>query len=69
MHGDFIWPMLFGMLLLWASALLHFLNMEKRASSKPARFIIILGWILILIHLHYGIIYIADVLGWDFMIL
>ncbi len=68
MHGDFIWPMLFGMLLLWASALLHFLNMEKRASSKPARFIIILGWILILIHLHYGIIYIADVLGWDFMI-
>lgn len=68
LHGDFLWPMLFGMLLLWVSALLHFLNMGKRASSKPARAIIILGWCLILIHLHYGIIYIAEVLGWNFMI-
>ena len=67
-HGDFIWPMLFGMLLLWVSALLHFLNMEKRAASRAARFVIILGWVLFLIHLHYGFQYIAEILEWDFLI-
>lgn len=68
LHGDFIWPMLFGMLMLWAASLLHFLKMEKSASSMAARAVLIAGWILILIHLHYGFLYISENLGWTFFI-
>ncbi|MCR4792001.1 MAG: hypothetical protein K5871_04585 [Lachnospiraceae bacterium] len=68
-HGDFIWPMLFGMLMLWAAALLHFLEMEKRAAGTSSRIIMIIGWILILIHLHYGFLYISEALGWNFFLL
>ncbi|MBP5553319.1 MAG: hypothetical protein J6X94_00450 [Lachnospiraceae bacterium] len=67
-HGNFIWPMMFGILLLWASAMLHFLTMEKKTSARFARFLICLGWILILIHVHYGFQYLFEVFGWDFMI-
>ena len=67
-HGDFIWPMLFGMLMLWAASLLHFLRMEKRGASVPARIIVYAGWILILIHLHYGFLYICEILDWSFFI-
>lgn len=67
-HGNFIWPMMFGILLLWASAMLHFLTMEKMADTKFKRFLICIGWILILIHVHYGFQYLFEVFGWDFMI-
>ncbi len=67
-HGNFIWPMMFGILLLWASAMLHFLTMEKKAVSGFTRFLICIGWILILIHVHYGFQYLFEVFGWDFMI-
>ena len=67
-HGNFIWPMMFGILLLWASAMLHFLTMEKKADSKFKRFLICIGWILIMIHVHYGFQYLFEVFGWDFMI-
>ncbi len=69
LHGDFIWPMLFGMLMLWASSLLHFFVMEKRASGIFSKCIIITGWILILIHLHYGFLYIFSALEWDFFVI
>ena len=68
LHGDFIWPMLFGMLMLWVAALLHFLKMEKNASSAAAKAVVIAGWILILIHLHYGFLYIFENLEWTFFI-
>ena len=67
-HGNFIWPMMFGILLLWASAMLHFLTMEKMADTKFKRFLICIGWILILIHIHYGFQYLFEVFDWDFMI-
>ncbi len=67
-HGNFIWPMMFGILLFWASAMLHFLTMEKKAKTGFARFLVCAGWILILIHVHYGFQYFFEVFGWDFMI-
>ena len=69
LHGNFIWPMLFGMLMLWASSLLHFLVMEKKASGTLSKSIIIAGWILLLIHLHYGFLYIFSALEWDFFVI
>ena len=68
LHGNFIWPMMFGILLLWASAMLHFLAMEKKTSSGFARVLIFIGWILILIHVHYGFQYFFEAGGWNFMI-
>ena len=68
LHGDFIWPMLFGMLMLWVAALLHFLKMEKNASSAAAKAVVIAGWILILILLQYGFLYIFENLEWTFFI-
>ena len=67
LHGNFIWPMMFGILLLWASAMLHFLAMEKKTSSGFARVLIFIGWILILIHVHYGFQYFFEAGGWNFM--
>ena len=67
-HGNFIWPMMFGALLLWASAILHFLTMDKKASALFTRILICIGWILILIHVHYGFQYLFEVFGWNFMI-
>ena len=67
-HGNFIWPMMFGALLLWASAMLHFLTMDKKASALFTRILICIGWILILIHVHYGFQYLFEVFGWNFMI-
>lgn len=67
-HGNFIWPMMFGALLLWASALLHFLTMDKKASTVFTRILIIIGWILILIHVHYGFQYLFESVEWNFMI-
>ncbi len=67
-HGDFIWPMSFGMLILWISALLHFLNMDKTASSGFTRFIVTVGWILFIIHVFFGLLFISDDLGWNLFI-
>ena len=67
-HGNFIWPMMFAALLLWASAFLHFLSMETKSSSRSAKVLIMIGWILILIHVHYGFQYLFDSIGWNFMI-
>ena len=66
-HGNFIWPMMFGSLILWASSILHFLTMEKKASSVLSRILILIGWILILIHVYYGFRYFFNVFGWDFI--
>ena len=65
-HGNFIWPMMFGMLILWISAFLHFFSIAKNPDTGKKRALIILGWILILIHLHYGFLYYKDILGQTF---
>ncbi|MBO4882289.1 MAG: hypothetical protein J5570_02110 [Lachnospiraceae bacterium] len=67
-HGNFIWPMMFGALLLWASSMLHFLTLDKKASTRFTRILICIGWILILIHVHYGFQYLFESFEWNFMI-
>ena len=66
-HGNFFWQMMFGMLILWAGCLLHFFDMGKKAKTKGERMMIVTGWILLLIHLHYGFLYVAEVMEWTFL--
>ena len=63
-HGNFMWQMMFGMLILWICTLLHFFEIGRRPTTKLSRIIIVIGWILLLIHLHQGFMYISEVLGW-----
>ncbi len=66
-HGNFFWQMMFGMLILWAGCLLHFFDMGKKAATRGERMMITAGWILLLIHLHYGFLYVAEVMDWSFL--
>lgn len=63
-HGDFLWPMMSGMLLLYVTALLRLLVLERtEADTKGRRLWLSGAWFLFCIHVMYGLLYIKDMLG------
>lgn len=63
-HADFLWPMICGMLILWTTAMLHFLVLDKeRMETKRQRIARGFAWVLFCLHVLYGLLYIKDTLG------
>jgi hypothetical protein len=62
-HGDFLWPMMCGMLLLFMSATLHALQLEHSpVIGKGRRALVWVGWTLLLAHVFCGITYLYTLL-------
>ena len=58
-HGDFMWPMMSGMLLVWVASTLRLLALERtQAGTRFQRILIDLGWFLFCLHAFCGLLYI-----------
>ncbi|MCR5033377.1 MAG: hypothetical protein K6A92_11030 [Lachnospiraceae bacterium] len=55
-HGNFIWPMMSGMLMLWVVSLLRLLALEKQAETKGQKACIFFAWFLFGLHVLMGIL-------------
>lgn len=56
-HGNFLWPMMSGMLLLWTASMMRLLVLERTApETKQKRILLNVGWILFVGHLLCGFI-------------
>lgn len=63
-HGNFLWPMMSGMLLLWAAALLRLLVLDgTQADTRGRRLLVGLAWALFCAHVLFGFLYIAEMAG------
>lgn len=63
-HGDFLWPMMSGMLLLFVTAMLRLLVLERtQADTKGRRLALSGAWFLFCIQVMYGLLYIKDMMG------
>lgn len=62
-HGNFLWPMMCGMMILWVAAMLHFLVLEKKQNGcLKQRVVINAGWLLFGFHVLCGLLYIQNIL-------
>lgn len=62
-HADFLWPMMCGMMLVWVTAMLHFLVLEGRQNGGvKQRAVINAGWLLFGFHVLCGLLYIQNTL-------
>ncbi len=62
-HGDFLWPMMSGMTLLWVVAVLRFLVLEeKQCRTKLQQIIIHAAWFVFCMYVLFGIMYMYDIL-------
>ncbi len=60
-HGDFLWPMMSGMTLLWVVSTIRFLILQyKQNRTKKQQICIQTGWTFFFIHIAFGIIYICS---------
>ena len=63
-HGDFIWPMMWGMALLFIVAVLRLLVLEKtQADTKIKCFLIDVAWFIFWLHVMFGLLYIKVSIG------
>lgn len=63
-HGDFLWPMMSGMLLMFVTAMLRLLVLERtEADTKGKRLLLSGAWFLFCIHVMYGLLYLKDMMG------
>ncbi|MCD7751869.1 MAG: hypothetical protein LUI10_09070 [Lachnospiraceae bacterium] len=60
-HGDFLWPMMCGMLLLWVTAVLRFLVLNKQQRDTPIRRILLdIACCLLCLHIMFGLLFIKN---------
>ena len=60
-HGDFLWPMMSGMTLLWVVAGLRFMVLEERQNKTKAQQVCNhAAWWLLLLYVLFGVIYIYN---------
>jgi len=64
-HGNFLWPLMSGMLLLWAVALLRLMVIERREEyTGYKKCLLLFGWFLFFCHVFFGLVfYRADMIG------
>lgn len=64
-HGNFLWPLMSGMLLLWLTALLHLMTLEHtEGRTRLKQGLLHFGWFLFFCHLFCGLaFYRAEMLG------
>lgn len=63
-HGNFIWPMMSGMLLLWTAAVMRLLVMERKRdeNTRKGRIVVNLAWGLFFLHVLCGLMYVRSML-------
>ncbi len=60
-HGDFLWPMMSGMTLLWIVATLRFMILEQRQNkTKLQQICIHAAWFIFFVYVVFGILYIYN---------
>lgn len=60
-HGDFLWPMMSGMTLLWVVATLRFMVLESHQNKTEAQQICNhIAWILMMLYVVFGFIFIYN---------
>ena len=63
-HGDFLWPMMCGMLLMWMTAMMRLLVLERtQTDSKGKRALVNVAWALFCIHVLCGLLYFKELIG------
>lgn len=59
-HGNFLWPMMSGMLLVFVTSLMRLLVLERtEATTKGRRIVLAFAWFLFCIHILYGFLYVV----------
>lgn len=59
-HGDFLWPMMSGMTLLWVVSTMRFFVLQyKQNLTKKQQICIQIGWIFLFVHMVFGIVYLC----------
>ncbi len=62
-HGDFLWPMMSGMTILWTAATLRFLVLEeKQRKTKPQQTLIHIAWFVFFMYVLFGVMYMYNIL-------
>ena len=60
-HGNFLWPMMSGMLVMWLVALLRLLALdEMQSDTKVKRILINVAWFVFALHFFYGLIFLKN---------
>lgn len=61
-HANFIWPLMSGMLILWFTALMRLLMLERAKSDNDRRQTIFvnIGWVLFALHVLCGFLFLAQ---------
>lgn len=63
-HGNFLWPMMCGMQLVWVVSALRLVELERnQADTKTKRFLLDLAWVLFCLHVLCGLLYIKEIIG------
>lgn len=63
-HGDFLWPMMCGMLLMWMAAMLRLLVLERtQAQTTGRRMLVGAAWGLFSLHVLCGLLYLWELIG------
>lgn len=63
-HGDFLWPMMCGMLIMWMVAILRLLTLERmQTDTKGRQFVLDLAWVLFCFHILMGLLYIRELVS------
>lgn len=58
-HGNFMWPLMSGMLVMWVTSVLHLLVLERNSSHTKLQCILInIAWGIFWIHVYFGLVYI-----------
>lgn len=56
-HADFIWPMMSGMLLMFAVSLMRLIYLENTVTGKRGKIVIAGGWVMFLAHVLCGVLF------------
>lgn len=57
-HANFLWPMMSGMLLMFVTAMMRLLVLERtQAETRGKRALLTAAWVLFCIHVLYGLLY------------
>lgn len=61
-HGNFFWPMMSGMLVMWTVSLLRLLKLEREQTDKKVKYVLInVVWFIFWLHTFYGLMAIINI--------
>jgi len=60
-HGDFLWPMMSGLMLVWTVATARYCELEDKADGTKLKAVTFAGWIIFAFHVLYGVLYLMGI--------